>query len=72
MKLAKVSLAAALALSALGLGGTAMARDHHNDRHDRGWHDNGRHHGWNKHRGHQVCRTVWRHHHRERVCHWVR
>ncbi|MBV8685343.1 MAG: hypothetical protein JOZ90_01645 [Alphaproteobacteria bacterium] len=33
--------------------------------------DRGRHMGWrNKHRRVRVCRTVWRHHHRERVCTW--
>jgi hypothetical protein len=34
--------------------------------------DNGNHYGWrNKHhRKVKVCRTVWRHHHRDRVCTW--
>jgi hypothetical protein len=32
--------------------------------------DNGRHHGWHKRR--QVCRVTVRHHHRKRVCTWVR
>jgi len=77
MTFAKLTIAAALALSALGLAGTATAqgrwdRDHRgwNDRHH-GWH-NGRHHGWRHNRGYRRCWTVWRHHHRERVCRWVR
>lgn len=33
--------------------------------------DNGRHYGWrNKHRRTRVCRTVWRHGERHRVCTW--
>ena len=34
--------------------------------------DNGRHDGWRNNRRRQVCRTVWRHHHRDRVCTWRR
>ncbi|HTJ56595.1 MAG TPA: hypothetical protein VL418_03390 [Devosiaceae bacterium] len=30
-----------------------------------GWHDHYRHR-------HQVCRIVWRHHHRVEICHWLR
>ncbi len=60
-----------------------VAADMHRGRDDRrGWNNNrgrhngwsnnrGRHHGWNN-RGRRVCKTVWRHHHRERVCRWVR
>jgi hypothetical protein len=33
--------------------------------------DNGHHYGWrNKQRRVRVCRTVWRNHHRNRVCTW--
>jgi Ni/Co efflux regulator RcnB len=35
--------------------------------------DNGNHYGWrnnNRHRKVKVCRTVWRNHHRDRVCTW--
>lgn len=87
MNLAKISLAAALALSALGLAGTASAQDRHGDRdrHHSGWNNghhngwdngrhngwsNGRHRGWHHRRGNRHCWTVWRHHHRERVCGW--
>ena len=36
----------------------------------RGW-ERGRHRGWrNNQRRVRVCRTVWRHHHRQRVCTW--
>ena len=52
-------------------------RDARNDngRH-RGW-ERGRHRGWrNTHRrgwGHRrVCRTVWRHHQRQRICRTIR
>lgn len=46
------------------------ARDD-NGRH-RGW-ERGRHRGWrNNQRRYRVCRTIWRHHHRQRVCTWRR
>ena len=36
-----------------------------------GWnHNRGHHYGWRNNRGHRVCRTVWRHHMRQRVCYW--
>lgn len=45
-------------------------RDWRSDRRHHGWRDNrGRHRGWTNRR---VCRTVWRHGHRERVCRRVR
>ena len=41
--------------------------------------DRGRHHGWRNNRGRhrgwttrRVCRTIWRHHHRQRVCRTIR
>jgi hypothetical protein len=34
--------------------------------------DNGRHLGWRNNRTRRVCSTVWRHHHRERICRVVR
>jgi hypothetical protein len=43
---------------------------------DRDWNDGrgdrGHHYGWRNNRRHKVkvCRTVWRHHHRQRVCTW--
>ncbi len=77
MKFAKLTIAAALALSAIGLSGTASAQAYHRDRGHHGWND--RHHGWNHgrpgwghNRAYRRCWTVWRHHHRERVCRWVR
>ncbi len=57
MKFPKLTIAAALAVSAVAMAAPVQARDHHNR--------------WNKHHRHQVCQTVWRHHHRQRVCHWV-
>ena len=50
-------------------------RDDRNWRDDR--HDNGRHRGWRngRHRGwghRRVCRTIWRHHHRQRICRTIR
>jgi hypothetical protein len=40
------------------------------DRRHRGW-QRGNHYGWrNNHRKMRVCRTVWRNHHRDRVCTW--
>lgn len=53
---------------------------HDNGRDDNRWRgDRGRHHGWRNDRGgrrgwttRRVCRTVWRHHHRERVCRTIR
>ena len=31
----------------------------------------GRHYGWRNNR-HRVCRWIWRHHHRQRVCYYRR
>ncbi len=56
-------------------------RDWRGDRDDRRhWRgDRGRHHGWRNGRGHRygwynrrVCRNIWRHGHRQRVCRMVR
>jgi hypothetical protein len=83
MNLAKISLAAALAVSALGLAGTASAQDRHhggggnnghhgggwNNGHHNGWRGGG-HEGWGHRRGGRSCWVVWRHHHRDRVCGW--
>lgn len=86
MKLLKAAFAAALAVSSLGIGGAALAQgvfnphgnagehrgDGRND-HRRGYDNNrGHHYGWNNNRRHKVCKTVWRHHQRQRVCNWVR
>ena len=76
MKLLKLAVAAAIAVSGLTVSAApAAAADQRGDR----WHnDNGRHNGWrgNRHRRwhnnrrYRSCRWVWRHHHRERVCRW--
>lgn len=90
MKIFKLGLAAALAVSSLTIavapaaaqrGDNMEQRDGmrgDNDRHDGMRGDNGRHNGWNNNRGRhngwrrqRVCQTVYRHHHRQRVCHWV-
>jgi len=54
MKTLSLALVAALAASAMALPSAAQARPRHG-------------HHWQRHR---VCRMVWRHHHRVRVCHW--
>jgi len=89
MKIFKLAVAAALAVSSLTLSvePAAAATDQRGDRWDN--RDNGRHDGMSGHRGRygansgynrgrhngwrrqRVCRTVWRHHHRQRVCYWV-
>lgn len=51
-----------------------------NRRGDNRWRgDRGRHHGWRNNRGRhrgwtnrRVCRTIWRHHHRQRICRIIR
>ena len=49
------------------------ANNHRGDDRRGGMNDNRGHHGgWNNNRRHKVCKTVWRHHHRQRVCNWVR
>lgn len=75
----KISALAIAALAALGMIATApaSAQPGHNrvvvtktrtvTVHRAGW-NNGRHHGW--HKKVRVCRNVWRHHHRQRVCTW--
>jgi hypothetical protein len=88
MNFLKLAAAAAIALSSFSLpAAPAAAQGNHRGeyrqdgaRHDAGrddnrrWrNDNGRHRGWrNNNRRHRVCRWVWRHHHRTRVCNWVR
>lgn len=78
MKLLQATIAAAFAVASLGLGGAAMAQGMHQGEmhHDampghpmeaRGHHDAPR---MMHHRKHKVCKTVWRHHHRQRVCNW--
>ena len=51
------------------------SRDREANGRDQGWRDrsDGYHRDWRDHghrdwRARQVCRTVWRHHHRQRVC----
>ena len=61
MKLTSLMLAAVMCVTSVSVAAPAEARPRH------GW--NNGHHGWN-HGRHRVCRTVWRHHHRQRVCHW--
>lgn len=87
MKIMKLAMAAAIALGTMSVasvpanaqGRHAGEYRHDSQRHDagrddnrrhRGMHNNrGRHHGW---RTRRVCRTVWRHHHRQRVCRTIR
>ena len=87
MKIVKLVLAAAIAFGAINLAAApAVAQSRHSgeyrsdshrdgarrgdDRRHRGWRNNRRHHrGWGTRR---VCRSVWRHHHRQRVCRTVR
>ena len=65
MKKFQLAAAAGLLLATMGVGSVAEARPDH--RPNNGYHDNGRHNGWN--RGHnRHCRTEWRHHRRGRVC----
>lgn len=81
MNITKLALAAAIAFGTIGVAAApaaaAVQRDHNGDngrdgngmrgdngRHGNNW-NNGRHRGWNNHRW---CRTVWRHHHRQRIC----
>jgi len=77
MKIARLFVAAGLAVAALGVGTAAQARDWNQngrpDRYDRAerWQHNRGYYGhdrrWNRH--HRVrCHTEWRHHHRIRVC----
>jgi hypothetical protein len=75
MKLLKLAVAAAIAVSGLTVTAAPAEAAQRGDR----WHnDNGRHHGWrnNRHRRwhnnrrYRSCRWVWRHHHRQRVCYW--
>jgi hypothetical protein len=82
MKIIKLVAAAALALSSLAVSAAPAAaqRGDRWEQSDNGRHhargDRGRHNGWRnnqrRHRAtrHRVCRTVWRHHHRQRVCTW--
>jgi hypothetical protein len=87
MKLMKLAIAAAIAFGAIGVAATpAAAQGQHSgeyrrdgQRHDAGRDDNRRHRGWRNagrhHRGwatRRVCRSVWRNHHRRRVCRTVR
>ncbi|MCC2976856.1 hypothetical protein LK533_09245 [Sphingomonas sp. PL-96] len=77
MKISKIVATAGLMLAALGAGTSAEAQRHNGDR-DHGRYeqrdDRGHHYGRNDRRRHQArkhhqrCRTVWRHHHRQRVC----
>lgn len=63
-----LTLAAAVLVGSLAVAGPAEARP---DRHDNGRHagwNNGHHHGHYKRHHHRHCRTIWRHHHRVRVC----
>ena len=78
MNIKTIFAAVGLAVAAMGVSGTAEARDRWDDRrwdHDRRWEgerhwrddrrwDRGRH--WGRHRVH--CWTEWHHHHRVRVC----
>ena len=59
-------IAAATMIAGLGVSTAASAQDWRHERREvRGWHDNGRHHGW----GHRSrCHTEYRHHHRVTVC----
>jgi Ni/Co efflux regulator RcnB len=64
-----LTAAAAALIAGSGLAGTAIAQpyghDHDRgyDRHDdRGWHDNGRHHGWR--RGQRIGHDEWVRYHR--------
>lgn len=80
MKLLQATLAAAFAVSSLGIGGAALAQGmqqgtmHHDampgDHPMAGERMGGHHGGMSHHRQHKVCKTVWRHHHRQRVCNW--
>jgi hypothetical protein len=86
MKIMKLVLAAAIAFGTMGAAAApAAAQDRHmdsrhdGDRHDARRGDDRRHHGWNNNRGRhrgwynrRVCRNVWRHGHRQRVCRIVR
>lgn len=71
MKLARVFCAAGLIVASLGVSATADAQrydrhDHGWNRHHQGWHDRGRHNGWNNH--HRRCHSEWHHHHRVTRC----
>ena len=88
MKIFKLAVAAALAVSSLAISvEPAAAADQRGDRWEQRDRDNNRdnmrnrrddrrHYGWRTNRGHhygwrnnrRVCRTVWRHGHRQRVC----
>ena len=87
MKIMKLVVAAAIAFGTMSIASSpAVAQGNHNgemrhdgERHDAGRDDNGRDRDWNNDRGRhhgwsmrRVCRTFWRHHHRERVCRTVR
>lgn len=85
MRILKLVVAAAIAFGTMGAlsvptpGSTAEAQRHwRGDGHRHGWRGDhrrgwrgyrGRHYGW---RNRRVCRWVWRHGHRDRVCRWVR
>ncbi len=76
MKIRNIIAAAGLVVAALGTSGAAQAQPYHGegrrgDYNRPGWHDNGRHRGWENRRGGnggRHCWTEWRHHHRVRVC----
>jgi len=84
MKYACVAAAAAVSLGLVGVAPAAAKPDHdrvivtrHTTVIHRAGGDNGHHYGWYKahhagwnHNRYQVCRSAWRHHHRERVCTW--
>lgn len=76
MRIVKLIVAAAIAFGTMGAlsvptpNSTAEAQRHHRGDGHRHWRgDRGRHHGW---RNRRVCRSVWRHGHRHRVCRIVR
>lgn len=74
MRLLKLVAAAAIAFGTMGAltvpTDQAQAQRHHRgDGHGHWRGDRGRHWGW---RNRRVCRWVWRHGHRQRVCRMVR
>ena len=75
MKIRAMFAAAGLVIAAMGVSTAADARPHDGWRDGRGWHDNGRHRGWENRRGGyrnhyrgRRCWTEYRHHRRIRVC----
>ncbi len=72
MRITKTLVAAGLALSAMTMS-AGVAQAQHRYHHGHGWHDRGRHYGWNRRaygwRGHhRRCWVEWRYHRRVTIC----